>query len=102
MAERLTALKADCNTACELVRVESREATVWPYFDLQKELLDIRLLNPLRVELRQLNIAIKGSDSQQIGKTVIGVFLRVNVGLRTEAPAAGEVVCDLDDVSIDA
>ena len=50
MAEGLTALKADCNTACELVRVESREATVWPYFDLQKELLDIRLLNPLRVE----------------------------------------------------
>ena len=64
--------------------------------------MDVRLRNPFGVELCRLNIAIKQGNRQQIGEAMIGVFLGMDVGLRTEASTASEVVGVLDYVGFDA
>ena len=64
--------------------------------------MDIWLRNPFGLELCRLNIAIKQGNRQEVGKAMIGVFLRVDVGLRTEASTTSEVISVLHYIGFDA
>ena len=62
----------------------------------------ILLRNPFGVELRQLHVAIKQCDGQQVGKAVVGIFFCMDVGFRTEASTAGVVLSTLNHIGFDA
>ena len=64
--------------------------------------MDVRLRNPFGGELCRLNIAIKQGNRQQVGKAMIGVLFGMDVGLRTEASTASEVISILHHISFDA
>ncbi len=102
MRERPAVLESHGHPAGKRVRIAGREARVRPHADLVEKALHIRLGDAFRAELRGLNVAVEQRHGQQVGEAVIGVLLRVDVGLRPEASAAREVVCGLDDVGVDA
>jgi hypothetical protein len=66
-----------------------------------EQLLDVRLRNPAKLELRWLHIAIKEPDRYEVREAVVGSLLGVDIFLWTEAPTPGEIVSDLKDLSID-
>jgi hypothetical protein len=64
--------------------------------------LDISLRNPFGAELCRLNIAIKQGNRQLVGEAMIGVSLGMDVGLRTEAATASEVISVLGHIGFNA
>jgi hypothetical protein len=50
-----------------------------------EQVLDVRLRNPARLELRRLDIAVEERDRQEVRKAVVGVLLCVDILLWTEA-----------------
>ena len=102
MAERLAALEPHRRPARKLGRIAGGKALVRPYGDFEQQASHIRLRNPFGVELRWLEIAINEGDRQQVREAMVGVFLRVDVRFRTEAPTAGEVIGALDRIRFDA
>ena len=49
-----------------------------------------------------MDIAVDGGDCEQVGKAMVGVFLRVDIGLGPELPSACKVIGILEDLRLDA
>ena len=102
MCERLAALEPNGDPARDLGRVACCEASVRPYRDLEEQTLSVRFRNPPTIELRCLDVAVEGGYGEQVGKAMVGIFLRVDIGLGSELPSAGEIIGILEDRRLDA
>ena len=85
MGEPLAAREPDCHPAREFGRVACGKAIVGSHCDLLKQVLDIAPRNSAGLELRRPHIAIEECDSDEVGEAVVGVLLRVDIFLWTEA-----------------
>src|SRR6202044_3670995 len=84
----LAALDVDRHPARSFARVACSEAGVRLHLYLAEQRLDVRLGDTRGLELRRLHVAVGERDGQEIWQAVIGVLLRMDVGLRSEAPTA--------------